>query len=42
MTSIIDDKDVWLNKSEIVARWDARKRGDTELLSEIAAAKKQA
>ena len=40
MTSIIDDKDVWLNKSEIVKRWAARKENNTDKLKEIAAAKK--
>lgn len=38
--AVIDDKDMWLNKTEVLARWDARKRKDAEGLEEIAAERK--
>lgn len=40
MELVIAGKDLWMGKDEVLARWNARKTGDTAALIEIEAARK--
>jgi len=40
ISNIIDDKDMWMNKTEVVGRWNARKKKDLKALKEIEATRK--
>ena len=42
MELVIAGKDLWLGRDEVLARWDCRKKGDTEKLEGIAAERKKA
>jgi ATP-dependent protease ClpP protease subunit len=35
-----DDKELWMNATEVIARWEARKKGDTKALEAIEADRK--
>jgi len=40
MDGIIEDKDMWLNRTEILGRWEAMRTGNSQLLEFIASVKK--
>ena len=40
MELVIAGKDIWMGKDELIARWNARKAGDTEAIEAIEAARK--